>query len=100
MRDNTGLGIDHDGDGVVEILDAGDGDTGPNNHQNAPVISLAEITPTAIPNSFTPNYYAYKVAFVNQDVNYAAALAFLLGFVIMIVSYVVQLSTQRRKFEQ
>ena len=61
---------------------------------------LAEITPTAIPNSFTPNYYAYKVAFVNQDVNYAAAIAFLLGFVIMIVSYVVQLSTQRRKFQQ
>ena len=61
---------------------------------------LAEIAATAIPNSFTPNYYAYKVAFVNQDVNYAAAIAFLLGFVIMIVSYVVQLSTQRRKFQQ
>ena len=34
---------------------------------------------------------------MNQDVNYAAAIAFLLGFVIMIVSYVVQLSTQRRE---
>jgi multiple sugar transport system permease protein len=34
---------------------------------------------------------------VNQDINYAAAIAFLLGFVIMIVSYVVQLSTQRRE---
>jgi multiple sugar transport system permease protein len=36
---------------------------------------------------------------VNQDTNYAAAIAFLLGFVIMIVSYVVQLSTQRRELQ-
>jgi multiple sugar transport system permease protein len=34
---------------------------------------------------------------VNQDANYAAALAFLLGIVIMIVSYTVQLSAQRRE---
>ena len=60
---------------------------------------LVEIAPTAITQSFTPNFYAYNVAFVNQDVNYAAAIAFLLGFVIMIVSYVVQLSTQRREFQ-
>ena len=58
---------------------------------------LAEIAPTSIPNSFTPNFYAYNLAFVNQDINYAAAIAFLLGFVIMIVSYVVQLSAQRRE---
>ena len=41
--------------------------------------------------------YAYNIAFVNQDANYAAALAFLLGIVIMIISYVVQLSTQRKE---
>jgi multiple sugar transport system permease protein len=35
---------------------------------------------------------------VNQDTNYAAAIAFLLGIVIMIVSYVVQLGTQRKGF--
>lgn len=58
---------------------------------------LLELAPTAITQSFTPNFYAYNLAFVNQDVNYAAAIAFLLGFVIMIVSYVVQLSTQRRE---
>jgi len=58
---------------------------------------LAEIAPTSIPNSFTPNFYAYNLAFVNRDINYAAAIAFLLGFVIMIVSYVVQLSAQRRE---
>ncbi len=48
-----------------------------------------------ITNGFTPNFYAYNVAFVNQDVNYAAAIAFLLGLVIAVISYVVQLSSQR-----
>jgi multiple sugar transport system permease protein len=60
---------------------------------------LVEIAPTGITQSFTPNFYAFNLAFVNQDVNYAAAIAFLLGFVIMIVSYVVQLSTQRRELQ-
>ena len=60
---------------------------------------LVEIAPTGITQSFTPNFYAFNLAFVNQDINYAAAIAFLLGFVIMIVSYVVQLSTQRRELQ-
>ena len=59
---------------------------------------LVEIAPTGITQGFTPNFYAFNLAFVNQDVNYAAAIAFLLGIVIMIVSYVVQLTTQRREF--
>mgnify|MGYP006160071107 CR=1 FL=1 len=41
---------------------------------------------------FNPEDYA-----LNQEINYAATVAFLLGFVIMIVSYVVQLSSQRRE---
>ena len=60
---------------------------------------LVEIAPTGITQSFTPNFYAFNLAFVNQDINYAAAIAFLLGFVIMIVSYVVQLSTQRKALQ-
>ena len=60
---------------------------------------LLELAPSSITQSFTPNFYAYNLAFVNQDTNYAAAIAFLLGFVIMIVSYVVQLSTRRREFQ-
>ncbi len=52
---------------------------------------LNAIAPTAISNGFTPNFYAYNLAFVNQDINYAAAVAFLLGIVIAFVSYVVQL---------
>jgi multiple sugar transport system permease protein len=55
------------------------------------------LAPNVIGTAWTPNLYAYNVAFVNQDANYAAALAFLLGIVIMIVSYIVQLSTQRRE---
>jgi multiple sugar transport system permease protein len=58
---------------------------------------LRSSAPNVIGTSYTPNIYAYNLAFVNQEINYAAAIAFLLGFVIMIVSYVVQLSSQRRE---
>ena len=58
---------------------------------------MSTLAPTVIGTSWTPNLYAYNIAFVNQDTNYAAALAFLLGIVIMVVSYVVQLSTQRKE---
>jgi multiple sugar transport system permease protein len=58
---------------------------------------LSSVAPNAINNAFTPNYYAYNLAFVNQNINYAAAVAFILGAVIMIVSYVVQLGLQKRE---
>ncbi|MBW9092156.1 sugar ABC transporter permease [Microbacterium jejuense] len=58
---------------------------------------LNAIAPDAITNSFTPNYYAYNLAFVNRELNYAAAIAFLLGLFIAIVSYIVQLGEQRRE---
>lgn len=56
---------------------------------------LRILAPNAISSSYTPNLYAYTLAFVNQDANYAAAIAFLLGIVIMALSYVVQLWNQR-----
>lgn len=58
---------------------------------------LGNIAPNAIGNDFTPNLYAYNLAFKNQDINYAAAIAFLLGIVIMIVSFVVQTLTNRKE---
>ncbi len=58
---------------------------------------LRSIAPNVIGTAYTPNIYAYNLAFINQEINYAAAIAFLLGFVIMIVSYVVQLGFQRRE---
>ena len=58
---------------------------------------LRILAPTAINSSYTPNLYAYTLAFVNQDANYAAAIAFLLGIVIMALSYAVQLWNQRKE---
>jgi len=58
---------------------------------------LKNLAPNVIDVSYTPNIYAYNLAFVNQQINYAAAIAFLLGFVIMVVSYVVQLTAQRKE---
>ena len=47
--------------------------------------------------SYTPNLYAYTLAFTGQQVNYAAAVSFLLGLVIVIVSYAVLLTANRRR---
>lgn len=58
---------------------------------------LGNLAPNVIGTDYTPNLYAYNLAFINRDTNYAAAIAFLLGFAIMTVSYVVQLSSQRKE---
>ena len=58
---------------------------------------LRILAPNAISSSYTPNMYAYTLAFVNQESNYAAAIAFLLGIVIMAFSYAVQLWNQRKE---
>jgi multiple sugar transport system permease protein len=58
---------------------------------------LQSLAPNVIDGAFTPNLYAYSLSFTNHEVNYAAAISFLLGFVIMVVSYVVQLSTNRKE---
>ncbi|GAA2095300.1 sugar ABC transporter permease [Microlunatus panaciterrae] len=58
---------------------------------------LRILAPNAINSSYTPNLYAYTLAFVNQDANYAAAIAFVLGIVIMALSYIVQLWNQRKE---
>ncbi|MGL4241404.1 MAG: carbohydrate ABC transporter permease, partial [Beijerinckiaceae bacterium] len=56
---------------------------------------LAQLAPGAIDRGFSPNYYAYSLAFVSQDLNYAAAISFLLGIVIAVASYVVIAVTSR-----
>jgi multiple sugar transport system permease protein len=55
------------------------------------------LAPNIIQTDWSPNLYAYNIAFVNQDTNYAAALSFLLGFVIAVLSYIFQLSANRRE---
>jgi multiple sugar transport system permease protein len=56
---------------------------------------LNTLAPNAIDDAYTPNYYAYNLAFTDQNVNYAAAIAFVLGGVIAVVSYVAQTATRR-----
>lgn len=65
-------------------------------HRAEPVRQLLGVI-----NSATPNLYAYNFSLViNRDLNSrAAAIIFVLGIVIMIVSYVVQVSAQRRAQE-
>lgn len=57
---------------------------------------LRVIAPQSIDSAYTPNLYAYTLAFSSSEVNYAAAISFLLGFIIMVISYIVQLTSQRR----
>lgn len=58
---------------------------------------LQRLAPNSVSDSFTPNLYAYNVAFVNQDIDYAAALSFILGLVIVIISYLVALTLRKRQ---
>jgi multiple sugar transport system permease protein len=57
---------------------------------------LQRLAPSVIDSAYTPNLYAYTLAFTGQEVNYAAAVSFLLGVVIIIASYTVLLATNRR----
>jgi multiple sugar transport system permease protein len=57
---------------------------------------LQRLAPSVIDSSYTPNLYAYTLAFTGQEVNYAAAVSFLLGLVIVVVSYTVLFVTTRR----
>jgi multiple sugar transport system permease protein len=58
---------------------------------------IQRLAPTVINSSYTPNLYAYSLAFTSQQVNYAAAVSFLLGFVILVVSYAVLLTANRSR---
>ena len=45
---------------------------------------------------YTPNIYAYTLAFTAQQINYSAAISFVLGGVVAVVSYVFMLAVNRR----
>jgi multiple sugar transport system permease protein len=57
---------------------------------------LQRLAPSVIDSGYTPNLYAYTLAFTGQEVNYAAAVSFLLGAVIVVASYAVLSVTNRR----
>ncbi|MBG0818862.1 carbohydrate ABC transporter permease [Planomonospora sp. ID82291] len=58
---------------------------------------LAVLAPAEIATSYTPNMYAYNLAFNGQQYNYAAAVAVVLGGVTIVVAYAVQLTAARRE---
>ncbi|SDE14137.1 carbohydrate ABC transporter permease [Glycomyces harbinensis] len=62
---------------------------------NEPSLMKA-LAPNVIDASYTPNLYAYNLAFVGQEYNYSAAVSFVLGFVIMAGSYLFMFVTNRR----
>ncbi|WP_369251615.1 carbohydrate ABC transporter permease [Streptomyces sp. R41] len=58
---------------------------------------LMKIAPAVISSSYTANLYSYSLAFTGQQLNYAATVSFLLGLVIVIASYAVLLTANRRR---
>jgi multiple sugar transport system permease protein len=60
---------------------------------NEPAMFKA-IAPDIIGDHYTPNLYAYTLAFTDQQVNYSAALSFVLGAVVAVLSYVFMLATK------
>ena len=58
---------------------------------------LMSIAPDVISSSYTANLYSYTLAFTGQQLNYAATVSFLLGLVIVMVSYAVLLTANRRR---
>lgn len=51
--------------------------------------------PGVINSHFTPNFYAYTLAFIGQQYNYSAAVSFVLGGVVAVVSYIFMLAANR-----
>jgi multiple sugar transport system permease protein len=60
---------------------------------------LQAFAPGVIGDDYTPNLYAYTLAFTNQEYNYSAAVSFALGAVVVVFSYVFMLVTNRRQGE-
>ncbi|MEU2736357.1 sugar ABC transporter permease [Streptomyces sp. NPDC007095] len=58
---------------------------------------LMKVAPDVIDSSYTANLYAYSVAFISQQTNYAATVSFILGLVIVTVSYAFLLTANRRR---
>ncbi len=61
---------------------------------NEPQI-MYSLAPDVIGDHYTPNLYAYSVAFTNQQYNYSAAISFVLGTVAFLASYVFMLAANR-----
>ncbi len=58
---------------------------------------LHAIAPSVIGDHYTPNVYAYALAFTDQQYNYSAAVSFVLGAVIAVISYLFMLGTREER---
>lgn len=56
---------------------------------------LKSLAPTEITTYYTPNMYAYNLAFNGQQYNYAAAVAIIVGFITVLVAYAAQRVSNR-----
>ena len=57
---------------------------------------LKTIVPNLIPTYYTPNMYAYNLAFLGQQQNYAATIAIIMGVLTAVIAYAVQLRGSRK----
>ncbi len=62
---------------------------------NEPQI-LSTLAPQVIQDHYTPNLYAYTLAFTNQEFNYSAAVSFALGAIVFVGSYLFMFLTNRK----
>ncbi len=60
---------------------------------------FSALAPDVIMPSFTPNLYAYSLAFIGQEYSYSAALSFVLGIIVVIVSTIFIRTTSQQPRE-
>jgi multiple sugar transport system permease protein len=58
---------------------------------------LQSLAPSVVTTSYTPNMYAYNMAFNGQQFNFSAALAVVLGAVTALIAYTTQRGATRRE---
>nr|WP_104530766.1 sugar ABC transporter permease [Wenjunlia vitaminophila] len=61
---------------------------------------MQSLAPNVVTTSYTPNMYAYNLAFNGQQFNYSAAVAVILGLVTAVVAFAVQVSGSRKEHAQ
>ncbi len=58
---------------------------------------MSSLAPNIIGDHYTPNLYAYTLAFTNQQYNYAAAISFTLGVIIFVCSCLFMVVVNQRR---
>lgn len=58
---------------------------------------IKELAPNAISSFYTPNMYAYTLAFSGQQINYSATVALIMGVITMAIAYGIQLRGIKEK---